>query len=336
VPWLLALLAGVVVAGAGLGGWALWGRVAQETAPTTEGLTTTFAVSTTTTTEPLLVADTPPIYAAAAGPQPAVASSGGGAGVVLQPIDSVSLDERAFLQNLDHLTNISQSGGEFPNPTLTAVGQIPGTGYRLFSARGINGFVYDPDVGKPGECYYLFGIRPQPAQVSADCFTSPDAPTPTALWSGIESLGVYAWADLPPQASMAVLTVGGSAQMWQVPRSGVAAFSYTPSAADVTLVVLDATGAEIAHADRTPRTPPPTGPITGYGDYAGTDPADLPWHEVWPAVARCMTEHGYDTIGFDVGLFYLEVPGTEEPVDAVARACLEGMGLPPDITRADQ
>ena len=49
-----------------------------------------------------------------------------------------------------------------------------------------------------------------------------------------------------------------------------------------------------------------------------------------------MTEHGYDTIGFDVGLFYLEVPGTEDPVDAVAETCLAGMGLPPTITRADQ
>ena len=49
-----------------------------------------------------------------------------------------------------------------------------------------------------------------------------------------------------------------------------------------------------------------------------------------------MTEQGYDTIGFPEGLFYLEIPGTEDPVNAVAEACLEGLGLPPDITRADQ
>ena len=116
------------------------------------------------------------------------------------------------------------------------------------------------------------------------------------------------------------------------------AFSYGDrGAGDVSLVVLDASGAEIAHGDRAPWIPPPTGPITGYGDYTGVSPDNINWEEAWASVACCMTEQGYDTIGFPEGLFYLEIPGTEDPVNAVAgEACLEGLGLPPDITRADQ
>jgi hypothetical protein len=113
-------------------------------------------------------------------------------------------------------------------------------------------------------------------------------------------------------------------------------FSFGPGSSDVTLQVLDASGTEIATGDRTPRDPAPTGPITGYGDYTGKSPDEIDWSEAWANVATCMSEHGYDTIGFDVGLFYLEVPGVDDPVDAVAKACLTGMGLPPDISRADQ
>jgi hypothetical protein len=342
---ILALILVVVGAGIGITVLSLRGRVHEEATPasgstssTMAGTTipgTTMNSTTTATAEPALILDTPAIYAPVSGPEPAAAPSSSGAAFALEPIEGVSLDERGFLENLDHLTNSSQSGGEFPDPTRTAVGEMPGTRYRLFEARGVNGFSNDPDAGKPGECYYLFGIREQASQASADCFTSLDSPTLTPLWSGMESLGVYAWADLPSEASVAVLMVDGTAEMWQQPQSGVAAFSLARAAGDVSLVVLDASGAEIARGDRTPRIPPPAGPITGYGDYAGVSPDDINWEEAWASVARCMTENGYDTIGFPVGLFYLEIPGTEDPVNAVAEACLEGMGLPPDITRAD-
>jgi hypothetical protein len=350
---LLAILALIlVVAGAGIGitVLSLRGRADDEATPasgstsstmagtTIPGTTipgTTMGSTTTATAEPVLILDTPAIYAPVSGPEPAAAPSSSGAAFALEPIEAVSLDERGFLENLDHLTSSSQSGGEFPDPTRTAVGEIPGTSYRLFEVRGVNGFSNDPDAGKPGECYYLFGIRELPSQASADCFTSPDSPTVTPLWGGMESLGVYAWADLPPEASVAVLMVDGSAEMWQQPQSGVVAFSLASASGNVSLVVLDASGAEIARGDRTPRIPPPTGPITGYGDFTGLSPDDINWEEAWASVARCMTEQGYDTIGFAAGLFYLEIPGTEDPVNAVAEACLEGMSLPPEITRAD-
>ena len=342
---LLAILAvALVVVGAGIGitVWSLRGQADKEatsgnTSSTTPGATTASITipGTTTTAEPVLILDTPAIYAPVSGPEPAAAPSSTGAAFALEPIESVSLDERGFLENLDHLTSSSGSGGEFPDPTRTAVGEIPGTSYRLFEVRGVNGFPSDPDAGKPGECYYLFGIREQPSQASADCFTSSDSPTVTPLWGGMESLGVYAWADLPPEASVAVLMVDGTAEMWQQPQSGVVAFSVARAAGDVSLVVLDTSGVEIARGDRTPRIPPPTGPITGYGDYTGVSPDNIDWEEAWASVARCMTENGYDTIGFPAGLFYLEIPGTEDPVNAVAAACLEGMGLPPEITRAD-
>jgi hypothetical protein len=342
---ILALVLAVVGAGIGITALSVRGRAHEEAAPasgstssTMAGTTipgTTMGSTTTATAESVLILDTPAIYAPTSGPEPAAAPSSSGAAFALEPIEGVSLDERGFLENLDHLTNSSQSGGEFPDPTRTAVGEMPGTSYRLFEARGVNGFLNDPDAGKPGECYYLFGLRELPSQAGADCFTSPGSPTLTPLWSGMESLGVYAWADLPPEASMAVLVVDGTAEMWQQPQSGVVAFSFARAAGDVSLVVLDASGAEIARGDRTPRIPPPTGPITGYGDYTGVALDAVDWEEAWAAVARCMTEQGYDTIGFPEGLFYLEIPGTEDPVDIVAEACLEGMGLPPEITRAD-
>ncbi len=342
---ILALILAVVGVGVGITVLSLRGQAGEEATPTSGSTSSTMAGTTvpgttvpgtTTSAEPALLLDTPAIYAPVSGPEPAAAPSSSGVAFALEPIESFSLDERGFLENLDHLTSSSQSGGEFPDPTRTAVGEIPGTSYRLFEVRGVNGFPNDPDAGKPGECYYLFGIREQPSQASADCFTSPDSPTVTPLWGGMESLGVYAWADLPPEASVAVLTVDGTAEMWQQPQSGVVAFTYGAGAGDVSLVVLDASGAEIARGDRTPRIPPPTEPITGYGDYTGVSPDDINWEEAWASVARCMTESGYDTIGFPAGLFYLEIPGTEDPVNAVAEACLEGMGLPPDITRADQ
>ena len=232
----------------------------------------TTILGTTTTAEPVLILDTPAIYAPVPGPEPAAAPSSGGAAFALEPIEGVSLDERGFLENLDHLTSSSQSGGEFPDPTRTAVGEIPGTSYRLFAARGVNGFSNDPDAGKPGECYYLFGIREQPSQASTDCFTSSDSPTLTPLWSGLESHGMYAWADLPPEASVAVLMVDGSAEMWQQPLSGVVAFSYGAGAGDVSLVVLDASGAEIAHGDRARGSRRPPGPSPDTGTTPGSAP----------------------------------------------------------------
>ena len=347
---ILALTLAVVGVGIGITVLSLRGQANEEVTPAPGDTSSTMAGTTvpgttvpgttipgiTTTAEPVLILDTPAVYAPVSGPEPAATPSSSGAAFALEPIEGVSLDERGFLENLDHLTSSSQSGGEFPDPTRTAVGEIPGTSYRLFAARGVNGFSNDPDAGKPGECYYLFGIREQPSQASTDCFTSSDSPTLTPLWSGLESHGVYAWADLPPEASVAVLMVDGTAEMWQQPQSGVVAFSYGAGAGDVSLVVLDASGAEIAHGDRAPWIPPPTGPITGYGDYTGVGPDDINWEEAWASVARCMTEQGYDTIGFPEGLFYLEIPGTEDPVNAVAEACLEGLGLPPEITRADQ
>lgn len=338
----------VVVVGAGVGIAVVSLRGSGEEGPTStvasgsSGVTSTTGsgassvVSTTTTApEPVLLVEDPPIYSAVPGPEPEARPSGMEF-FALEPIESVSLDERGLLGNLDHLTNSSNSGGEFPDPTLTAVGEVPGMRYRVFAAKGVNGFSLDPDAGKPGECYYLFGAREQPSQVSLDCFTSPETPSVTPLWSGLESKGVYAWAGLPPEASVAVLQVGGSAEMWERPQSGVVVFSLGPDAGDVSLVVLDVSGAEIARGDRTPRVPPPTGPIPGYGDYSGVSLDEVNWEEAWASVARCVTEHGYDTIGFAEGLMYLEVPGTEDPVDAVAEACLQGMGLPPDIARADQ
>ena len=335
----LLLAAAVVIAAVGAGVVVVVRSLGDGETTTTVGSSDGVSTTTpgaTTLTEPVLIADAPAIYTPVPGPASVTPPSSSGPESALEPIQSVGLDESGFLENLDHLTSSAGSGGEFPDSTLTAVGEVPATDYRIFEARGINGFPNDPDTGQAGECYYLFGIPELPSQASTDCFTSAPAPAVTPLWSGVEALGVYAWADLPAGASVAVLTVDGAAQAWQRPQSGVVAFKLATGTGAVSLVVLDASGVEIARGDRTPRIPPPDGPITGYGDYTGVSPDQVDWAEAWAAVGRCMTEHGYDTIGFDVGLFYLEVPGTEDPVDAVARACLEGMGLPPDIIRADQ
>jgi len=328
-PWLPIAVAAAVVAivgGAVLIAIRSAGDGSADGQPSTPGGTpSTTIANTTTIAQPALLLEDPQVYEGVPGPDPQFDPTSSGFEMALSPIESLSLSEREFLGGLDHLEPTS----------LAAVGQVPGTQYRLFKAEGTNTFSYDPDVGQQGECYYLFGARELPTQISTDCHTVPTTPTIAPLWSGIESLGILAWAGLPPEASVAILVVDGERTLWQRPRSGVAAFSFATRTEDVELLVLDAAGAEIAHSDRTPLIEPPTGPIPGYGDFSGISSEDIAWDEAWVLVARCMTEHGYDTLGFPDGLFLLEVPGSESPVVAVAEACLEGMGLPPSVSRVD-
>jgi hypothetical protein len=205
---------------------------------------------------------------------------------------------------------------------------VADTTYRVLYASGTTTFPNAPDQGEPSECYWIPG-HPRPAtEVSTDCHSAPVSPSIVPLWSGIEVAGIYAWAGLPQETAAAVLVVDGSDVLWQRPRSRVAAFSFDGFAGSVELRALDAAGIEIGRADREPLIAPPSGPITGYRDYSDVAVNEIDWAEAWGEVARCMTEHGYDTLGFADSLMFLEVPGVIEPVLALSDACTQGMGLP--------
>ncbi len=206
------------------------------------------------------------------------------------------------------------------------MGQIDQTGSRILLSSGIGVFNGAPDQGMPTMCLGVHGYPFTAETASADCFGTRDVCVQPSL-IGLEDDGLWVWTLLPGDAVTAILVDGGRPVMWQTPSSGVVAFYYPDGAIDsVTLRVLDGDGNEIATSDRA--TPAVTVDYGSFGDFSTTEAEDLDFTGVVPALAECLTAHGYAAESEGVDLTTLVGVNDSVGIAAAHEACWQGLGLP--------